>query len=289
MAMDLETNGLHNGTNGVDHEPSAQAEPTTNGNHKLVDSTADVAPVADMSSGLDGVGDLAGGQHDNNSLFGSDAGITSTLDAVEAPTSDIRDEPLPPVAATTQESTESTQKVPETQLVAADGAIDQAKDTDDAMDAAKTDVDPTPPPTKNMTDLSLETQQAAAANTPAATVDHEMEDAPPSGKVRPREDDDAEEGRDEERDAKRVKTDVDMDVGSNVDTELPAKIEQSTNTASIPAALPTPTPTQEGSVVQTAVGYKEWPSSPMTESQRKFRRRSTRTWPWKVVASCGKK
>ncbi|CAI6265351.1 unnamed protein product [Periconia digitata] len=270
MAMDLETNGVHNGTNGIDHDGSAQSEPTTNGFHKSVDAAPAVDPVVNVSSGIDGVGDFVGGQHDNNSLFGSDAGITSTLDAAEAPTSDVREAPIQSAEATTQSSSESTQKVPETQLEPVSDAQDQKKDTPEAADATKAeDAAVNPPPTQNMTDLSLETQQAAA-HTPAATVDHEMEDAPASGKVRPREDD-AEEGRDDERDAKRVKTEPAMEIDTKTDVK-PAvnNADQSDGTAAAPAALPTPTSTQGGSVVQTAVNYKDWPSSSMTEGQRKF-------------------
>ncbi|PVI07275.1 Bromodomain-containing protein [Periconia macrospinosa] len=269
MAMDLETNGVHNGTNGVDHDASAHTEPNTNGNHKTVDSTATMDTMANVSSGLGAVGEVVGSQHDNNSLFGSDAGVTSALDAAEAPTSDVRDEPLQPMETTTQTSSESTQKIPETQLESAEVASEKKPHSPELTDTIKTEADPTPPPTKNMIDLSLETQQAAAAHTPAATVDHEMEDAPASGKVRPREDD-TEEGRDDERDAKRVKTDVDMDIDTKAEVKPPTEADQPNSAASAPAALPTPTSTQGGSVVQTAVGYKDWPSTPMTESQRKF-------------------
>lgn len=90
------------------------AKPTVNGNHTVsdtMDSSLEptvapaVAPTEHVSSGIDGVAQfLPEIQQDSNSLFGdSDMGATVT-NAVEAPTSDVRDEP-----ATAEELSSATQ------------------------------------------------------------------------------------------------------------------------------------------------------------------------------------
>ncbi|KAF2639416.1 Bromodomain-containing protein [Massarina eburnea CBS 473.64] len=276
MAMDLETNGVHIGNgngNGIDGDgdPFAQAEaeaqPVVNGNSKPVDVAPTIDPVVNVSSGIEGVGELLGHQQDTSSLFGgSDAGMPSALDAVEAPTSDMREEIVPDASAPTQTSGESTQEVLETQIESTETQADDSDVKQSLPDASAIKTDPTPPPTKDMTDLSLETQQL---QTSPATADQEMEDAPPSGKVRPREDD-SEDEQEDERDSKRARTQEDTDMKADVTS--PVNVEQpDSKIAAAPASVSTtPAPSQGASVVQTAVGYKEWPSSPMTEHQRKF-------------------
>jgi bromodomain-containing factor 1 len=288
MAMDLETtNGVHNGTNGLDTDGLAQAPHTiiNGGNNKPVNVAAPVDPVVNVSSGIEGVAELLASQQDNNSLFGgSDVGVSSALDAVEAPTSDVREEVHPDTSAVSQISENSTQKVPETQLASNEAPADEMDISQHALDT-NVPVDPSPAPTKPMTDLSLENQQndlPSEAPQPDLSLEHqpdlsldtqqsqiatpnldqEMEDAPASGKVRPREDD-PEDMMEEERDAKRARTQEEAESHTT-------SMEQRTETPSALASLPMSVPHQGTSAVQTAVGYKEWPASPMTEAQRKF-------------------
>ncbi|KAF1951043.1 Bromodomain-containing protein [Byssothecium circinans] len=269
MAMDLETNGVHNISNGIDTDAFAQSQAVVNGNGngKPADYAAPVDPVVNVSSGIEGVGELLANQADNNSLFGSDAGVPSTLDAVEAPTSDARENIAPETSATAQITEDSTQKVPETQIESteAPAEADSMDISQSLPDTSAPAVDPSPPPTKNMTDLTLETQ---LSQTPVANVDQEMEDAPPSGKVRPREEDPEDEQADE-RDVKRARTQEGTDAPADFTASAPT--EESNGDVAAPATVPsTPAPAQGASAVQTAVAYKEWPSSPMTEPQRKF-------------------
>lgn len=257
----LETQKTHNvNGNGVHHEPSGVApvvEPTTN-----------------VSSGIDGISQfLPDGQADSNSLFG-DSEMPSVADAVEAPTSDVRDEAAPDTTATTQSSSESTQKVPETQLPPAEESLGGPVQSNDSQpnqvpESTATSTDSAAPPTKPLNDLKIETQQSTtqASLTESPTiVDQEMEDAPTSGKVRPREDD---ADMEDAPDAKRTKT---QDEGNHAAEfkvpDLPAHTEQPNGA---PPAAPAPAPqAQESSSVQQAVPYKTWPSAPMTEAQKKF-------------------
>jgi bromodomain-containing factor 1 len=226
-------------------------------------------------------------QPDANSLFdGSDLGATTIANAVEAPTSDVRDEAGPEVAAQpavpaeTQSSTESTQQVPETQLERMDteedvkptetqgvsGAAAQVPPTSQDSNGAPTDTAPTKP----MTELTLQTQQSAASTSQLATqspanIDQEMEDAPSSGKVRAREEDDEDE--DELRDVKRPKTEETGGEAEFKVPEIPVHTEQ-TNGDGITVAPHTPI--SDSNPVQSAVGAEDWPTTPMTPAQSKF-------------------
>lgn len=260
----------------------AQKHPNVNGNANgehldLADVAPALDPTTNVSSGIDGISQfLPDSQADNNSLFG-DSEMPSVTDAVEAPTSDVRDEPAPEHAPT-QLSGASTQKVPETQLPDAEESLGGPVQSADALanddpDSTAASADSTGAPTKPLNDLTIETQQSTTQASTSPTVrDQDMEDAPTSGKVRPREDDvDMEDAPD----AKRTKT---QDEGSESAEfkvpHLPAHSEQPNGAApAVPApaqATPTPPPGAESSSVQQAVPYKTWPSAPMTEAQKKF-------------------
>lgn len=254
----------------VDDQDVAQPLPTTNGNHPTPDTAPAVEPTTNVSSGIDGIAQfLPDSQLDNNSLFGgSEADAPQILDAVEAPTSDVRDEPAPETFTSTQASAESTQKVPETQL-APEGAhhSDDMDISQDATDAAVSPTTSTAPPTKPMNDLRIETQETAPqvpSSQSPTTADQEMEDAPASGKVRPREDD-MEDADEDERDVKRTKTMMEADEPAEFKVPpVPNHSEQPNGGAPLATSM------QEHSFVQPAASYKQWPSAPINETQRRF-------------------
>jgi bromodomain-containing factor 1 len=221
-----------------------------------------------VSSGIDGIAQFVD-QADNNSLFGDDI-VQSVTEATEAPTSDVRDEPAPTVPAETQATTESTQEVPETQVAP---SIEVA--SADAMDVtADAPVDSsTAPPTKPMKELSIQPESTTPAKVESA--DQAMEDAPQSGKVRPRED--FEEGNEDiAPEAKRTKTEEVSSSQVDIKSELPTQLVQA-NGASTPRGDGTATPrgvatviSSEPSGVHRAADYEPWPTTPMTQLQNKF-------------------
>jgi bromodomain-containing factor 1 len=272
-------------TNAKVGQDPAQPKPTVNGNHTAMDTSAPadapaekpavdpaVEPTTNVSSGIDGIAQFVpDNQQDINSLFGdSDVGATVT-NAVEAPTSDVRDEPAPASQppTDTQATTSSTQQVPETQI-----SPKQEEPAPDSMDTSvdapeSTSIESSGAPTKPMDDLTIKTSadEATAPTSltqPPAIVDREMEDAPLSGKVRPREDDD-----DDVPDAKRTKTDDEMSAQTDVKpTGLPNPAEQTNGNSVTPG--PASESAQEASGVHKAVDWEEWPTAPMTEAQSKF-------------------
>jgi bromodomain-containing factor 1 len=284
MAVDTEANGVHD-VLFDDPEPkttlneTAQSKPTTNGNHVDMDASVlavepAVEPTTNVSAGIDGVAQfLPDSQQDNNSLFGDeDTGATVT-NAVEAPTSDVRDEPATAeeLSSATQATAASTQEVPETQIVAKEEA--PAEDSMDTTADAPAESKPTESsgaPTKPMHDLTIKTDSDAATAPPSvaaqspAIVDREMEDAPSSGKVRPREDDD-----DDIPDAKRTKTEEEMSAQTDFKLpELPNQTEQPSTNGGTPG--PASDSAHEASGVHRAVDWEEWPTTPMTDAQNKF-------------------
>ena len=266
-----------------------EPEPTSNGDHPPVDTLAPAAkPITSASSGIEGVAQfLPDSQTDADSLFdGPELAATSVTNAAEAPTSDARDEPGPDLATATQVSSESTQQVPETQLPAAQSEsagtntpenMDISQDEHAPVASLTDSAPPTAPsyeaapialdtaPTKPMNDLSLETQRTATSPsrlplTHSPThVDHEMEDAPTSGRVRSREEDDDEE--EDTRDTKRTKTEDMSGQALFKVPEIPTHADQS--------ALNGNDISGDHGGVQSAVTYDDWPST-MTISQNKF-------------------
>ncbi|KAJ4355988.1 transcription initiation at TATA-containing promoter protein [Didymosphaeria variabile] len=270
MAVDTESNGVH------DVSLETQKNPNVNGNgnhHSSPDAAPALEPTTNVSSGIDGVSQFLPDSHpDNNSLFG-DSEMPSVTDAVEAPTSDVRDEAAPDTTATT----ESTQKVPETQLPVMEESLGgpvQSTDSqaNQAPDSTAGSTDSAAPPTKPLNDLKIETQQSAtqlSLTESPAVLDQEMEDAPTSGKVRPREED---ADMEDAPDAKRTKTQDEGNESAEFKVpDLPAHTEQPNGSAPTPpVAAAAASPSQEPSSVQQAVPYKTWPSAPMTEAQKKF-------------------
>lgn len=259
----------------------AQAKPTLNGNHTTSDTAAlalepavapAVEPTEHVSSGIDGIAQfLPDSQQDNNSLFGDSDMGTTVANATEAPTSDVRDEPATAeeLAAATQATSDSTQQVPETQLALNEESGADAMDTTVNEPVDSKPVEPSPAPTKPMNELTIETNADATKTESGlvqspAVVDREMEDAPPSGKVRPREDDD-----DDVPDAKRTKTEeVSPSQADFKIPDAPAAAEQPNGAGSTPA--PMSDSAQETSGVHNAVDYEAWPTTPMTDAQNKF-------------------
>lgn len=290
MAMDTETNGVHDVLfDAPESTPNtdaniAQTKPTTNGNHVDMDTSPPapavapaVEPTINVAAGIDGVAQyLPENQQDSNSLFGDSDMGTTVASAVEAPTSGVRDEPATAeeLSTATQATAESTQEVPETQLVPKqeESNTDSMDTSADAPASASEAVNAQPPessgaPTKPMNDLSIQTSSDAIAPASVqspAIVDREMEDAPSSGKVRPREDDE-----DDIPDAKRTKTDEESVEQPNFKLpELPNHSDQPNGNGTTPG--PTSDSAQEASGVHTAVDWEEWPATPMTEAQNKF-------------------
>jgi bromodomain-containing factor 1 len=254
-----------------------------------------VEPTTNVSAGIEGVAQfMPENQQDNNSLFGDEDIGTSVTSAAEAPTSDLRDQPATAeeLSTVTQATDASTQLVPETQIATKEESTPDAMDTGadattNAAEASKpveatldvtadagTQEDSKPSetsgaPTKPMNDLSIQTTIDATAAPSASTqspaiVDRVMEDAPSSGKVRPREDDDY-----DIPDAKRTKTEEESAAQSDFKLPgFPTLNEQSNGSGII--AGPASDSAHEGSGVHKAVDWEVWPSTPMTEAQNKF-------------------
>jgi bromodomain-containing factor 1 len=281
MAVDTEANGVHHVLfDDPETKPTldetAQSKPTTNGNHVDMDTSAPavepaVEPTTNVSAGIDGVAQfLPDNQQDNNSLFGDEDAGATVANAVEAPTSDVRDEPATAeeLSSATQATATSTQGVPETQIVAKEEADSMDTTADAPIESKPTESSGAP--TKPMNDLTIKTDSDAATAPPSvaaqspAIVDREMEDAPSSGKVRPREDDD-----DDIPDAKRTKTEE--ETGAQTDfklPELPSQTEQPSTNGGTPG--PASDSAHEASGVHKAVDWEEWPTTPMTDAQNKF-------------------
>lgn len=260
-------------------EDLAQPKTSINGNHTTEDTSAPapavepaLEPTTQASSGIDGIAQfLPESQQDNNSLFGdSDMGATSVEHAVEPLTSDLREEPTnsEELMAANEASAESTQKVPETQIapkeeVSPAPSADVMDTTADVADDAKP-VESSAPPTKPMHDLTIQTNSDGPAPTQSpTTVDRDMVDAPPSGKVRPRDDDD-----DDVPEAKRTKTDESTGQTDFKIPEVPAHTD--TPNGNGVTSAPGSNSAQEPSGVHKAVDFEEWPTTPMMNAQNKF-------------------
>jgi bromodomain-containing factor 1 len=260
--------------NGDAHATEA-SKPTTNGHHTSADVSApgvETQPITDVSSGIDGIASFVPDQTDNNSLFGDDV-AQSVTEATEAPISDVRDEPASasPAAvapADTQATSESTQVVAETQVAPSieEPLADAMDITGDAPEDAASGV-----PTKPMKELSIQPESVK----PGPSADQAMEDAPQSGKVRPREDFE-EDNEDIVPDAKRTKTEEASSLQVDIKSQLPAQLVQ-TNGSGTPRGDGTATPrgvatviSSEPSGVHRAADYEPWPTTTMTQAQNKF-------------------
>jgi bromodomain-containing factor 1 len=257
-------------------EDLAQPKTSLNGNHTAADTSAlsvaaepAIEPTTHVSSGIDGIAQfLPDSQQDTNSLFGdSDMGAASVGHALEAPTSDLREEPATAeeLSVAKEASAESTQQVPETQFAPKDESPFDAMDVSEDSKLA----DSSAPPTKPMNDLSIHTNSDVLApetdsKQSPAVIDRDMEDAPPSGRVRPREDDE-----DEVPDAKRTKTEDDPSDHKDFKIpDVPPHTEQPNGNGV--SSAPGSSSAQEQSGVHKAVDFEEWPTTQMTGSQNKF-------------------
>ncbi|KAH6618960.1 bromodomain-containing protein [Boeremia exigua] len=281
MATETQTNGTADDlfdepVNGIDVNTTGGSKPITNGHHTVSDMPSPavdpvIHPITDVSSGIEGIASFLPDQTDNNSLFGDDL-VQSVTEATEAPTSDVRDEPAP-APAYTQATSDSTQQVPETQIAssiepASADVMDTAADAPEEMrDTA---------PTKPMKELSLQPESKMPVKAEAsADADQAMEDAPQSGKVRPRED--FEEGNEDiAPEAKRTKTEEASSSQVDIKSELPSQLVQA-NGSSTPRGDGTATPrgiatviSSEPSGVHRAADYEPWPTTTMTQAQNKF-------------------
>ncbi|KAF2273310.1 Bromodomain-containing protein [Westerdykella ornata] len=176
---------------------------------------------------------------------------------------------------------ESTQKVPETQLPNGEDAMDISRDAlqapAESEDAAHSPTSGAP--TKPMNELSLQTQSTSTFPSPlslpqeTSAVDQNMEDAPSSGRVRSREEDDDADVPD----AKRTRTEESAAGEVNVNPSDASALPAETNGNGI-AQIPqkadgdatTAAPAAGQSHVQTAVDAEAWPTEPMTHAQNKF-------------------
>lgn len=258
-------------------EDLAPSKPALNGNHAAEDTSAPTLepafePITNVSNGIDGIAQfLPDSQQDTNSLFGdSDTGAT-VAHAVEAPTSDLRDEPATAaeLSSATQATSESTQQVSETQIELKDEPdLDVMDTTVDESEDSKPAESSTAPPTKPMNELTIQTGfDTTAAHTTSTqsppVVDREMEDAPPSGKVRPREEDD-----DDIPDAKRTKTDEASP--SELDFKIPDVPAHTDQPNGNRASAGPASDSAQDSGVHKAVDYEAWPTTRMTDAQNKF-------------------
>lgn len=232
-------------------------------------------PTDDVSSGAGGVPQPLPESHpDKHSLFG-DSEMPSVKDAVEAPISDVRDEVRSDSLAAAQPPKESILNNPEAQESSTEenvgGPVQPNEiDGDAGSNAVVTSIDSEAPPTKPLNDLTIETQQSSkqSAITESSTpLDEEMQDAPTSSKVRPREDDHEME---DAPDAKRTKTHEEGSESAEFKVpKVPSHSPQPNGIVDTSASTNVP-PAQEPSSIQRAVPYKSWPSAPMTEAQKKF-------------------
>ncbi|KAF2267317.1 Bromodomain-containing protein [Lojkania enalia] len=264
MALDAKANGVHDvlfdepAPQPAPQPAESQQPPTMNGNHPSLDASAPaLEPATNVSSGIEPVADFLPDQADPPLLLNPDElEPTSVANAVEAPTSDIREEVVPNSSASlppTQASIESTQQVLETQLNTTD-TMDISLPALDAETSPRTDG----PPTHSMTELSLQNEQAAAPS----HSDINMEDAPASGRVRSREEDDEFDAPD----AKRTKTEEDMSNQTEFKVpEVPAHTEQTNGNDIVP-----PVTAADQTTIQPAATAEEWPTTPMTQPQVKF-------------------
>jgi bromodomain-containing factor 1 len=261
-------------------EHLAQPKTSINGSHTAADTSASapavelaIEPTTHVSSGIDGIAQyLPDSQQDANSLFGdSDMGATTVGQAVEAPTSDLRDEPATAeeLSIAKESSAESTQQIPETQIAPKDESSLDAMDISMDMSENSKPPESSAPPTKPMHDLSIQTQsdgvaaQSSSAQSPAI-VDRDMEDAPASGKVRPREDDEY-----DVPDAKRTKTEDESNGQLDFKVpDVPAHADQPNGNGV--SSAPGSSSAQEPSGVHNAVDFEEWPTTPLTSAQSKF-------------------
>lgn len=291
MALDHEANGVSDNIDGLFDEPDvlnapqsvladSPPSPATNGNHieEAVASTSNMEPITNVSSGIEPVAHFLPQQGNDTStaLDGEGLNATSVVNAVEAPTSDIREEadsnalappssekPSPEEAAAVESNSPQPIEISAGGGSAADSMnaaqeLPDAPALADSAPALSIETSSQPPP--NYT----EPHDGPGLTISPTTMDQEMLDAPDaplSGKVRAREEDD-ENGAPE---PKRQKTDESLDARPEFKVpEVPAPHEQPIrNGTSVP-------PTGDESAIQTAIDYDNWPATEITSAQSRF-------------------
>lgn len=235
-------------------EPATEAQgpPSVDTTHTNSVSVSDVKPTTEVSTGIEPISSFLPDSQQDMDLFGEDnIGGGSVVHTGEAPLSDARDEPGPDSV----QPAEGTQQVPETQPATDPMEISPAQPTA-PIEATQS----TNPPATASTNLTIQTQPSEQS---PMTQDHEMTDAPQSGKVRSREEDD----EDAERFAKRTKTESETDGDAKFAVpESTTSAPASTAGSTIGIAQPVPPSTN----LQKAVDYEQWPDTPMTHAQNRF-------------------
>ncbi|OCL07876.1 Bromodomain-domain-containing protein [Glonium stellatum] len=291
MALDSDINGVANKYDALFDEPDSHSIenstqsiypesdllPTLNGNHvsdgAMPYHDAAPAPITDVSSGIAPIAQfLPDSQNDSNSLFdGSEIAVsTSILPAVEAPVSDLRqDKDSIPGATTGAMGTAAPgndKKAPSrvnsdimdvsmdlSRVPVSKGSLMDMSEDGKAISGIEHTKDRPAPLLLHNRPTADSPSQIPFTQSPTAT-DHDMLEAPSSGKVRIREDDDEEDAPS----AKRTKTEDEDGLGFKV-PEVPSQkdaVISNGNTAS-----------GDQLYAQSADQYS---NSPMTKAQNKF-------------------
>lgn len=240
-----------------EHKPAtesatdAQGQASVDTAHTTSVSVSDVKPTTDVSAGIEPVAPFLPDSQQDVDLFGDDnIGGESVVQASEAPISDARDEPGPDSV----QPAESTQQVPETQPAAEPMDISMSHTS-----APSGATQSTNPPATATTELTIQTHSSEKS---PKTQDHEMTDAPSSGKVRSREEDE----EDAERFAKRTKTESETEGDAKFAVPESTSAPVSTAGSTIGIAQPV----QPSTNLLKAVDYEQWPETPMTHAQNRF-------------------
>lgn len=285
--------------------PATNGDDTMNGQADHDDPFAD--PITDVDSGIAPTAPfLTDPLPDAPSLPAAPENLapTSLPPAIEPATSEIREDPAslpqtsapavkpegttdapeePALPAPTQSSAPAEESEEDKMLFSQDAqaqppAVDAPVDAGVAKSDEPTDAVPAPPPAED----ALKAPATAAQDSPApmatpATADHDMQDAPPANKVRPREEDDDDD--DDGPLAKRVRT---ADGSLEPSAGGVAKQQQTSNpitNGDVPKALSI-LPTSEGApvapmtptapTISNAPEKKRYDSQPLTSAQHKF-------------------
>lgn len=284
MVVDTEAKGVFDtGSQPPPTDPDTTKDllptpPAINGDHPSKDiALPDVPPASDLttnvSSNVDEVAPpLPDHQNDTNSLFG-DTDVSATQpNALEAPALDLRHQPATEheSSAPVQTPSEGGQNASEARIESQDEPLPEAMDTTGHPPQDTSVQSSSAPPTKPMNDLTIHAGSDTSAAQPSAIdspplVDREMEDAPPSGKVRPREEDE-----EDIPEAKRTKTaEVSPSAQDFKVPKVPANTVPAPSNQHVTGAGPPPDSALE-SGVHKAADYEAWPPGPLTEAQNKF-------------------
>ena len=263
------------------------AYPATNGDHpaEAAASLPTVAPIENVSSGIEPVAPFLdqSRQDTTATLDGGGINSASVVSAAEAPISDVRQDSDSQTAAPSAETAQlsldevtpiksESQLQPEGKFLSGPAATDAMTTAEDLPDApALPDSTPKPSIETSSNPIPIDTAQsqpAVPSPQSPSNMDHEMAEAPNSGKIRSRDEDD-DEGAPE---AKRQKTDESLSARPEFKVpQVPQSQEQLVGNGASPGAA------ADSSAVQTAVNYDNWPTTQMTKPQSKFLLERVRT------------